>query len=114
MTIGEKIRARRIELGMSQEELGKKLGYKSRVSVNKFEKCRDLPLPKVIAMAEALDVSPEWLCGWDDDSGDKMYIEVTREEYDLLTTFRTVEEAKRGMLKRMLEYAVEGERNVKV
>ena len=34
----ERIRRRREELGLSQDELAKKLGYKSRSSINKIEK----------------------------------------------------------------------------
>ena len=34
MTIGERIKFRREELGMSQEELAHKIGYKSRSAVN--------------------------------------------------------------------------------
>lgn len=41
MTIGERIRNRRIELNMTQEELAKKAGYKSRSSINKIELSRD-------------------------------------------------------------------------
>lgn len=37
MTIGERIKFRREELGMSQEELAHKIGYKSRSAVNKIE-----------------------------------------------------------------------------
>lgn len=38
MPIGEKIRQRREELGMSQSELAREVGYKSRSSINKLEK----------------------------------------------------------------------------
>lgn len=38
MDIGERIRARREALGMSQSELARKVGYKSRSSINKLEK----------------------------------------------------------------------------
>ena len=37
MTIGDRIKARRDELGMSQEELAHKIGYKSKTSINKIE-----------------------------------------------------------------------------
>ena len=37
MTVGERIAARRKDLNMTQEELARKLGYKSRSSVNKIE-----------------------------------------------------------------------------
>ena len=37
MEIGDRIRKKREELGMSQEELAKKIGYRSRSSINKIE-----------------------------------------------------------------------------
>ena len=37
MTIGQRVKIRREELGMSQEELAKKIGYKSKSSINKIE-----------------------------------------------------------------------------
>ena len=36
MEIGDRIRKKREELGMSQEELAKKIGYRSRSSINKI------------------------------------------------------------------------------
>ena len=34
---GDRIRARRIELGLTQDELAERLGYASKTSVNKVE-----------------------------------------------------------------------------
>ncbi len=65
MTVGEKIKQRRLELGLSQDELAKRCGYKSRSSVNKIELARDLPLRKIELMAKALDVTPGYLMGWE-------------------------------------------------
>lgn len=64
MTIGERIKLRREELGMTQEELAKLCGYKSRSSINKIELSRDLPLKKVKQMADALQTTPSDLMGW--------------------------------------------------
>ena len=66
MTVGEKIKQRRIELNMSQEELGAKVGYKSRSSIQKIEASRDLPLKKVYKMAVALDLPVSYLMSWED------------------------------------------------
>lgn len=66
MTIGERIKSRREELKMTQEELAKKCGYKSRSSINKIELSRDLPLKKIKLMADALDTTPSYLMGWTD------------------------------------------------
>lgn len=67
MTIGERIRIRREQLKMSQDELAKKIGYKSRSSINKFETSRTLPLDKVELVAKALDCPPSYLMGWMDE-----------------------------------------------
>jgi len=65
MEIGDRIKARREELGISQEELAKKVGYKSRSSVNKIEiDGRGLPQGKIVAFAKALQPSPAYLMGW--------------------------------------------------
>ena len=66
MTIGERIRNRRLELNMTQDELAKKAGYKSRSSINKIELSRDLPLRKISKVAAALDITPTELCGWEE------------------------------------------------
>lgn len=63
--IGQKIRQRRIELGYTQDELAQKVGYKSRASINKLEKERDMPINKLKPIADALDVDIKWLMGWD-------------------------------------------------
>ena len=68
MTIGERIKKRRIELGMSQEELAHKLGYKSRSSINKIELGgQNLTQPKIKKIADALDTTPDYIMGWDKD-----------------------------------------------
>lgn len=64
MTIGERIKNRRLELELSQDELAKKVGYKSRSSINKIELSRSLPLSKVQQMADALETTPGYLMGW--------------------------------------------------
>jgi transcriptional regulator with XRE-family HTH domain len=78
MTIGERIRQRRIELGLSQEEVSIKAGYKSRSSVNKSESSRNLPLSKVEKMATALECTPAYLMGWEDENGEP---ETNQESY---------------------------------
>lgn len=66
MTIGDRIRKRREELGYTQDELAKKLGYKSRSSVNKVEMAREIPMKKVKLYSEVLDISVPCLMGWED------------------------------------------------
>lgn len=71
MEIGDRIRAKREALGMSQEELATKIGYKSRSSINKIEKDgRGLPQSKILLIARALETTPDFLLGWSDDEAD--------------------------------------------
>ncbi len=70
MTIGERIRQRRIELNMTQDELAKRTGYKSRSSINKLEAARTLPSRKIEKMAAALECRPAYLMGWTDNPVD--------------------------------------------
>lgn len=66
MEIGVRIKLRREELGMSQEELARKVGYKSRSSINKIEQDgRGLPQKKIKLLADALDTTPSYLMGWE-------------------------------------------------
>lgn len=68
MSIGKRIKQRREFLGLSQEELAKKVGYNSRSTVNKIEKeINDITQSKIIAFANALDTTPSYLMGWDDE-----------------------------------------------
>ena len=66
LEIYKRIRARREELGISQEELAKRMGYKSRSSINKIEKGEnDIPQSKIVAFAQALRTTPAALMGWE-------------------------------------------------
>lgn len=59
LNIGNIIKNRREELGMTQDELAIKVGYKSRSSINKIEvDGRDLPKSKLKLFAKALNISP--------------------------------------------------------
>ena len=59
--IGKRIRARREELGLTQEELAKKLGYKSKSTINKIElDINDVSQSKLIKIASALGVEPTY------------------------------------------------------
>lgn len=59
--IGKKLKARRLELGMTQDELAKKLGYRSRSTINKIELDKhDVSQTKLKKIAEVLDCPPTY------------------------------------------------------
>lgn len=70
MTINERIKARRIELNMSQLELANKLGYSSKSTICLVENGhRNVDSFRIKEYADALNCAPNWLAfGSDDDS----------------------------------------------
>ena len=64
MHIGERIKARRLELGLSMRDLAKKMGYQNHSTISRIETGDvDLPQSKVSQFAEVLGVSPAYLLG---------------------------------------------------
>ena len=72
MTIGDRIKARRDELGMSQEELAHKIGYKSKTSINKIELgIQELRQSKIKQIADTLQTTPAYIMGWKETEEDQ-------------------------------------------
>ena len=64
--LSTRVRLRREQLGLSQEELARRMGYRSRSSIPKLEKgINDLPQSKVEELAQALETTPAALLGLD-------------------------------------------------
>lgn len=65
--IGHRIKARREQLQMTQEELAKKIGYKSKTTITKIENgTNDIVQSKVCDFAKALNTTPAYLMGWEE------------------------------------------------
>lgn len=72
-----RIRLRREELNMSQEELAQKMGYKDRSAIAKIESgTNDITQSKIKAFADALDTTTAYLMGWDTSATDVIRIPV--------------------------------------
>ena len=66
MSLGQNIRMYRERLGMSQETLAKRLGYKDRSTIAKIENdVNDITQSKIIAIADVLNTTPAALMGWE-------------------------------------------------
>lgn len=86
MTVADRIRNRREALGITQEELAKKMGLKGRSSVARIESMGDeVSLKNVEKIAPILGCSVLYLMGWDNqnipialDEDDKLLLEVTK------------------------------------
>ena len=69
MNFGDRINKIRVEKGMTQDELAKAVGYKTRSAIAKIESGeRDAPQTMIVALAKALGVTPSYLMGWEEES----------------------------------------------
>lgn len=89
MTTGERIKERRVELGMTQLELAKKLGYKSKSTINKIELgVQNLKQSKIKAIADALLTTPNYIMGWADADGNPIdEFEKNMNEHDRMAAY---------------------------
>lgn len=96
MEMAKRIKERRILIGLTQEELGEKLGLQ-KSAIAKYENGRVENIKRSIIanMAKILECSPAYLMGWEDeplpDVPEHTYPLNSKEEL-LLTDFRTLNE----------------------
>ena len=67
MDLADRVKMRREELGLSQEQLALSMGYSSRTSINKIENGRPCSQKIIARLADALGVSIPYLMGWDEE-----------------------------------------------
>ena len=69
MTVADRIRLKREELNISQEELAKRIGNKDKSTISKIEKAgNDITMKNIKRIADALGVSTQYLLGWEEES----------------------------------------------
>lgn len=117
MTInpGTRIKELRILSGLSQEELGRRIGVQ-RAAINKYEKggVTNIPITAVEKMANIFEVSPSYILGWDEIEPNELALEVRviqgvqhffgKDAVTLLEAYTNVNNVGK---KRILEYAYE-------
>lgn len=97
-SIGKRIATRRKEIGMTQEEVAEKMGYKSKSSINKIEKgLSDIPQSKIVKFADVLRTTTSYLMGWlnEEHEGHAIDIELTE----------ITDKFNEAQMTRILEYA---------
>lgn len=66
--IGTRIMERRQQIGLTQEELAFRMGYKTKSAINKIELgINDVSQSKVVKFADALQTSVAYLMGWEEE-----------------------------------------------
>lgn len=66
--VGRRIKDRRIELGLTLDELAAKVGYSDKSTLSRVENGKtDMPLKKLDKIAQVLDVAPAYLIGFTEE-----------------------------------------------
>lgn len=82
MTIGRRIRKRREQLGLSQDDLAAMMGYNGRSAISAVENDkRDISWENVCKYAKVLKCSPSYLMKWQDPI-DEDDLEILEEIYE--------------------------------
>ena len=105
MNVGDRIKQRRMELHMTQQELAERLGYRDKSSIAKIEAgVNSLTMPMVEKFADTLDCTGPYLMGWteEDDTPKGINIEVTDNELVLLQNFRNADDVTRQIVEKIL------------
>lgn len=106
-TVSENILAMRKRLGLTQEELASRMGYKSKSTINKIELgINDIPQSKIVKFAEVLGTTPAYLMGWEDDEPVESTVKLSDGEQQLLELFRKVPENQQQMVLQMISAAL--------
>ena len=108
MHIGEKIKNRRLTLGMSQRELARRMGYSDNSTLNRIEKGSvDVTQAKVVQFSKALNCSIAYLMDWEEDKQKTTDEQMLSDgERKLLSLFRQVPEEMQDVVLEMIEVSL--------
>lgn len=103
--IGNQIKKRRLELGLSQEELARRMGYKHKSSINKIEiGVNDIPQSKIEKFAAVLQTSVPFLMGWEQEERRRLYYE------KIIDMFRKLDATDQARIEERMSAMLEDEK----
>ena len=109
MKLHETIRARRVALHMTQQELAARLGYKSTSTIAKIEAgINDIPQSKIKSFANALATTPGALLGLGNErcGVSEKNIFLTAQEQAFIEKYRGLNEAGKEYIEAQLDFAL--------
>ncbi len=108
MNTGDRIKQRRIELGLTADALAEKIG-KSRATIYRYENgdIENMPTPILEPLAKALNTTPADLMGWDDQEQELPStpdsLTVTGLEKDIIIEYRRSDDIAQAIVLRALD-----------
>lgn len=111
MTIGERIKARRIQIGLTVDQVADRIG-KNRATVYRYESndIEKFPLDILPPLARVLNTTPAYLMGWSDTADAHLSLSLTSTpdltpgETELLRKYRALDDSGRGRVRNVLDY----------
>lgn len=102
--IGKRIREKREAIGITQEELATKLGYKNKSTIAKIENgTNDIVQSKVVEFANALNTSASYLMGWENKTQNVQLTQISQSDKDLLHKYHHIDDKGRHTVDTVLE-----------
>lgn len=106
MGIGDRIKQRRIELGMSQQELATAMGYTSKSTINKIELGKnDVSQSKVVKFSKVLNTTPSYLMDWDLDDENNDVSDYSKENNEYIEIGQRIKKCRLNLNKSQLDLA---------
>lgn len=100
--IGKRIREKREALGITQEELAVRLGYKNKSTIAKIENgTNDIVQSKVVEFANALNTSVSYLMGWKEEA--QSQLQISQSEQSLLHKYHSLDDKGKHTVDTVLE-----------
>lgn len=111
MTIGERIKARRVQIGLTVDQVADRIG-KNRATVYRYESndIEKFPLDILPPLAKVLNTTPAYLMGWTEDAALRPTVlssptpDLTADESDLLHKYRRLDDSAKGRIRHMVDY----------
>lgn len=107
MSVGQRIKIAREQKDMTLEDVAKRCGT-TKQTIFKYENeiVTNIPYDKILLLSKALDVSPSYLFGWDENNNSPTEPKLSEGEAKLIELFRKVTEDKQQMVLQMIEAAL--------
>jgi len=116
MSIGQRIKQRRTELGWSQRDLAEKMGYNNNSTVARIENGKvDIPQSRIVKFSEVLGVSIGYLMGWEEEIKKdpvgmvERHFEIIMDEdiSDIFDDFKTLDPTQKKLVKDLVHSLAE-------
>ena len=119
MSIGQKIKQRRTELGWSQRELSDRMGYNNHSTITRIESGKvDVPQSRIVKFSEVLGVSIAYLMGWEEEiekdpiGTAERHFEILMDEdiSDIFEEFKTLDSTQKKIVKDLVHSLAEAKK----